>query len=449
MFRLLLSDLVLNARIWIGALCVAAATAAAGSAAAGLIETGIGLGFLQAAGLSVLGSALILFTVISAVVVLSSVTRLTVALQRRGYALWQLVGIPPRTIVVIVRTQLVLVAALGASLGCLVAGPFVPAFLEFGLSDSEGLRDVTERFSVAGALWVILSVTVVVWFSGLGASRRAGRVRAIEVLRDPAMSDARMTWVRWVMVVLTLIIGASMTMSLGRGSLGDGGSQILLIGPMYTAAATAAGPILFPWVLKTWTSIIPDSVSSSWFLARNTAGYDITRSSSTVSALLVSIALPGSLYTGFLTYGNAINALTGVERSALAPQSFLLMLGGALLVSLAGAAATVYMASRAREREAALVRSAGGTRGVVLRRAVWEALMHVGTATIVAAMILVITGVGQAWSLSAIAPGTLPGLGIAAAAAALCSGLVIILAASLLPAIGASRRGITQVLAAE
>jgi putative ABC transport system permease protein len=449
MLRLLLNDLVLNARIWIGALCVAAATAAAGSAAAGLIETGIGLGFLQAAALSVLGSALILFTIISAVVVLSSVTRLTVALQRRGYALWQLVGISSRTIVVIVRTQLVLVATLGASLGCLIAAPFVPAFLEFGLSDSEGLTDVTGRFSVAGAFWVVLSVVVIVWFSGLGASRRAGQVRAIEVLRDPTIGEARMTWVRWVVIVVTLAIAVSMTVSLGRGSLSDGGTQILLIGPMFTAAAAAAGPVLFPRALRTWTSIIPDSASPSWFLARNTADYDITRSSSTVSALLVSIALPGSLYTGFLTYGNAVNALTGVERGALAPQSFLLMLGGALLVSLVGAAATVYMAGRAREREAALVRSAGGTQGIVLSRATWEALMHVGTATIIAATVLVVTGIGQAWSLSTIAPGVLPGFGVAAAATAAGSGLAIILAASLLPALAASRKGITQVLAAE
>jgi putative ABC transport system permease protein len=449
MLRLVINDLAENLRIWVGALVVTAAAAAALSVAIGLLQTGAGAALREQLALTVLASAVIVFSVVATTVVISSVTRLTITLQRRSYALWQLIGVAPALVVTVVRGQLVIVALFGAVLGIALTAPFVPAFLEFGLSASSGLQHVHGRFDLVGALWTVGAVVLIVWLSGLRPSRRAARVRAIEALRNPSPRDAGMTWGRWFAAALTLLLAGSMLAALTTSDPRTGGSSVLLIGPMLTACAAAFGPLLFPFVLQVWTRIVPDRVSPSWFLARTTVAYDVSRSSATISAMLIVIALPGSIYAGFFTYGRAIGVITGTATSALAPQSFLLMLSGALLLSLVGAASTVAMASQTRARESALVQAAGGTTRVVVTRAAWEAVMHVGTAAIVAVGVLIATGAGEALALNVVAPGTIPAFGAVAALPAALVGLVLVLGATVVPTLLDARRTITAVLATE
>ncbi len=87
MIRLVFRDLLSNVPIWLGALVVTAAAGAAVSVAAGLVTSGFGLEFVLAAGLASLASISTVLTIISIVAVLGTVTRLTVDLQRRSYAL--------------------------------------------------------------------------------------------------------------------------------------------------------------------------------------------------------------------------------------------------------------------------------------------------------------------------------------------------------------------------
>lgn len=456
MLRLVLSDLRQNAGIWIGALVVSAATAAAAAIAAGMLETGfaiIGSGgptdLLRAGGLATLASLVVVLTIIAVTAVLGSVTRLTIDLQRRGYALWQLVGVPSRTVTVVVRLQLAVVALVGSTIGCLVVAPFVPAFLHFGLSESDGLRDLDERFGPTSAVSVVLAVTVVVVLSSLRPSRRAGLVRPIEVLREPESVRTRTTWTRWAASAVALLLAGLLTSSIVDAGVRTGG-QVLLIGPLVTAACTAIGPVVFPATLRAWTAVVPAHRSASWFLARNAAAFSVDRSSATVSALVITIALPGSLFAGFDTLGDAVHRTTGSSSGGgLDVQSVLLMLGGPLLVSLFGAAATVLMAGRTREQEAALVEAAGGSRATVLARAAWESVILVGTAVLVAAVVLVLTACGQAVALAVTVPGTQPHLGLQAALPAALVSLVLMVAAGTIPLVTGRRRSIPLVLAAD
>lgn len=455
MLRLVLSDLRQNAGIWIGALVVSAATAAASAIAAGMLETGfaiIGSGrptdLLRAGGLTTLASLVVVLTIVAVTAVLGSVTRLTIDLQRRGYALWQLVGVPSRTVTVVVRLQLAVVALVGSTIGCLVVAPFVPAFLHFCLSQSDGLRGLDERFGPTSAVAVVLAVTVVVVLSSLRASRRAGLVRPIEVLREPESVRTRTTWTRWARGAVALLLAGLLTSSIVDAGVRTGG-QVLLIGPLLTAACTAIGPVVFPAALRAWTSVVPAHRSASWFLARNAAAFSVDRSSATVSALVITIALPGSLFAGFDTLGDAVQRTTGSSGGGLDVQSVLLMLGGPLLVSLFGAAATVLMAGRSREQEAALVEAAGGSRATVLARAAWESVILVGTAVLVAAVVLVLTASGQAVALAVTVPGTQPHLGLQAALPAALVSLVLMVAAGTIPLVTGRRRSIPLVLAAD
>ncbi|PZF67691.1 hypothetical protein DEJ33_04290 [Curtobacterium sp. MCPF17_047] len=455
MLRLVLSDLRYNVGIWIGALVVSAATAAAAAVAAGMLETGFVLvqgggerDLLRAGGLATLASLVVVLTVVAVTAVLGSVTRLTIDLQRRGYALWQLVGVPSGTVTLVVRLQLGVVALIGSTIGCLVAAPFVPVFLHYGLSASDGLRSLDERFSPVSGVAVVVAVTAVVVLSSLRASRLAGLVRPIEVLREPEAARRRKGWRRWAAGIVALGLATLMTLGLAASGV-RAGAQVLLVGPLVTAAFVAIGPTVFPSVLRAWTAVVPAHRSASWFLARNAAGFAVGRSSATVSALVMTIALPGSITAGFATLGDAVERTTGRSLGGIDTQSFLLMLGGPLLVSLFGAAATVLMAGRTREQEAALVEAAGGSRGIVLARAAWESVILVGTAVIVAAAVLVVTSVGQALALGVTTPGTLPHLGLSAALPAALVSAVLMVAAGTLPLVTGARRSIPLVLAAD
>ncbi len=447
MIRLVLRDLLANVPIWLGALVVTAAAGAAVSVAAALVTSGFGLEFVYAAGLASLASISAVLTIISIVAVLGNVTRLTVDLQRRSYALWQLVGVSAARVTWIVRAQLAIVALIGSTLGTVIASAFIPEILRFGLSDSSGLQQIVPRTLPISQVVVIVLVSAVVVLGSLKSSRRAGRVRAIEVLRDAGGEATRMGVGRWVALGLTASLAILSTWSVGNSSGGASG-QLLIIGPLFTAVALCAIPAVAPSLLRGWTRLIPDRISTSWFLARNAASFSVSRSTATISALVVTIGLPGSFYAAFSTNGNFVRATTGETSGTLGPGSFLLLLGGPLLVSLAGATATVLMATRTREQETALVQAAGGGRAVVLLRAMWEALILVGTSALIALGVQLVTGLGMALSLSRIT-GTVPAFGLqqAAIAAAVC--VIGITAASALPVASALRRPIRAVLAAE
>lgn len=447
MIRLVSRDLIANVPIWLGAFVVAAAAAAAISVAAGLITSGFGLDLVLAAGLATLASVSAVLTIVAIVAVLGTVTALTVDLQRRSYALWQLVGVPAARVTWVVRAQLTLVAIAGSGLGTLVVTAFVPGILRFGLSDSSGLQEVVPKDLPGTPLVVVVLVPTVVVLGSLKATRRAGRVRAIEVLRDAGGGDVRMGVGRWIALGVSLVLAVVLTWSVGNGSQGASG-QLLLIGPLFTAAAVSATPVLAPRLLRGWTRIVPERLSSSWFLARNAASFSVSRSTATISALVVTIALPGSFYAALETNGSFVRETTGQASASLGPGGFLLLLGGPLLVSLAGATATVLMATRTREQETALVRAAGGGRALVLLRATWEALILVGTSGLLAVGVQVVTGAGMALSLSRVAT-TAPSFGLlqGAVAAAVC--VVVIVAASALPVVSALRRPVRAVLAAE
>jgi len=445
--RLVFRDLLANVPIWLGALVVTAAAGAATSVAAGLVTSSFGLDLVYLAGLTTLASISAILTIISVVTVLGNVTRLTIDLQRRSYALWQLVGVSAARVTWVVRAQLAVVALLGSTLGTVLVSPFLPSILRFGLSDSSGLQQIEPQTFAASHLAVILLVSLVVVLGSVKSSKRAGRVRAIEVLRDAGGDVTRMGVVRWIFFGLTFAVALLMTWSVGSNPAGAGG-QLVIIGPLFTAVAVCAIPLVAPPLLRAWTGLIPDRRSTSWFLARNAAGFNVGRSAATISALVVTIALPASFYAALSTNGNFVRAATGEAMGTIGPGSFLLLLGGPLLVSLAGAAATVLMATRTREQETALVQAAGGSRGLVLLRATWEALILVGTSALIAAAVQITTGVGMALSLSRIT-GTIPDFGLLPAVAASVVCVIAITAASALPVLSALRRPVRAVLAAE
>ncbi|WP_035855964.1 FtsX-like permease family protein [Cryptosporangium arvum] len=434
MLRLVVNELRAKARIWLGVTVVAAATAAVLDVAATALETAARAGGNAGLALYAIGGLMVVTTTVAAVVVLSSAAGLTVVLQQRDYALWQLTGIGPSTVRLVVSTQLVVVALIGAVAGTLVALPVVRPLFARVVADSEGLGSVDVVFGPRGYVSVVVFVAVVVLFAGGGSARRAARVNGLAVLRDPDPPTTRMGVVRWVAAALLAALAGTIVRSLPGRPAENLEPPLLLTGLLVASLSACLGPVLYPAVMRAWTSVVPATASSSWFLARAGALHRVGRSSATMSPLVVAVALPGSLY-----------AANGVARSgSVGIAAVVLLIGGPLVLSVLGAAVTVVMASGARDREAALVQASGGTAGVVVGAAAWEAVLYVVTAALVGAVAVGVVTVAGVW-----AAGAAPAAGFGAVAVTAAGELALMLVATLLPAWWSSRRPIAGLLAAE
>lgn len=447
MIRLILSDLAAQVRVWLGIFAVAIATGFVGAIAAGLIETGAKHGGRVLEGLASTSSAIILFTAVTALIVLGSTANLTVALHQRGYALWQLVGIRPVLVAVVVLVQLGLVGTVGALIGALAAIPAFAPLFSWVFRDWEQLQGITLHLGVVSVLAVAGGTAIVIVLGGLRGARRASHTPPIEALRDPEPPRVKMGWLRIVLTTATVVGTIALAANLdGTASLSAFSGQAILLTPLIAAAFAAAGPILFPFVLRAWTSSLPAKVSASWFLARNSARHRLSRSTAAVGPLMVATALAGGLYTTGATIAAAEAARTGNSTSFdLAPEGVVIILGGPLLLSAVAAASTVFMSGRSREREYALIQAAGSTHVTIVFTAVWEAVIYAATAAILGMLATIIGGFFVASALA------LPHPTIAVATIGMVAGggFALILAASVGPTVAALRHEIPRTLALE
>lgn len=447
MIRLVVTDLIAHARVWLGILAVAAAAGLVGGVAAGLIETGNAYGGRVQEGLSSASGAVIMFTVVTALIVLSSTANLTVALQRRGYALWLLVGIRPTLVALVVLTQLGVVGAVGALIGCAVAVPVFPVLFAWVFREWETMQGLDVQLGAAGMCIVSGVIAATAILGGLRGARRAARTPPIEALRDPEPPRLAMGWFRVLVTIAVLGASAGLVANLdSRQSVSTFAGQATLVTPLIAATFAAAGPVLFPLVLRVWTALVPARASASWFLARNSARYRLSHSTAAIGPLMVAVALTGGLYTLAATISAAQNARTGTSTgSDLAPEGVVLLLGGPLLLSAVAAAATVFMSGNAREREFALLRAAGTTPAVIVRVAVWEAVVFAATATMLGLAATVLGGFAIAWKLALPLPVVaLPSVGVVAG-----GGFALILLATVVPTVAALRHEVPRLLAAE
>jgi putative ABC transport system permease protein len=76
-----------------------------------------------------------------------------------------------------------------------------------------------------------------------------------------------------------------------------------------------------------------------------------------------------------------------------------LILGGPVLLSLTGAAVTLFMAGRQRERGIALLVTAGGSAVTVVTAAAAGAVIHVATAALLGGIAVLATGLAGARAL--------------------------------------------------
>lgn len=446
MIHLVFSDLAAHARVWLGAFAVAIASGFVGGMAAGLVETGMAYGGEVQSGLSSAGSAVISFTAVTALIVLSSIANLTVVLQQRNYALWQLIGVRPALVGTIVLIQLAVVAVVGAAVGCAVSVPFIARLFAWSFRDWPTMRGVAVQLSGSGVLLVIAAILCVVLLGGLRGARRASRTPPIEALRASEPPKVRMGWFRYVIAAAVLAGVIGMAWSMAGATFSGVSGMAPLLTPMVAGVLAAVGPLLYPLTLHAWASIVPASASATWLLARNSARYRLSRSNAAIGPLMVAVAIAGGLYTSGATLSAAQTARTGrTEGFDLAPEGVVIMLGGPLLLSGVAAAATVFMSGQEREREFALIQAAGSTQGSIVLAALWEAVIYAATAAALGTVATIIGGLIVAHSLGL----ALPAVAFGTIALIALGGFLLILAATIAPTAAALRHEIPRSLSVE
>lgn len=438
MIRLILAELARSARVWTGLFVLSAVTGAVGLLGVSLlVSSGHYSGDTRQLSASS-GQMVLTFTSISVFVGLAGAANLTVAIQRRSFALWQIVGVRPSLVGLVVLAQLAIIGAAGAATGCLAAAPGLDPFFTWVQGAWTGAERIEPHVGTATWLGTIAVVAGVVLLSGLRGAARASRVAPIDALREPEPPQRGMGSIRWVVAVGALAGTVALGWRLGDASFEEQVNRGMFLIPALTGFLAALGPILFPLVLRAWTALVPARLASSWFLARHDARYRLSRSTAVIGPLMVGIALAAGFYTGTGTFGAAAGAAWTTD-----PEVVVLLLGGPLVVSAASAAVTVFMASGARDRAAALVQAAGGQRRTVILAAVWEALIHAITATTLGTAVTVTGAIYLARAVRIETPQIAwPAIGVVAV-----GGAVLLLIATVIPALSALRTPLSRVLA--
>ena len=451
MIGLLAGELRRGWATWAGLAVVAAVASLSFSTALAMGEAGLAEGGETLdASMSFL-SILLILNIPAGAVVVAAVSRLAVDLHRSHYARWQLSGVSPAQTSTVVLAQLAVVGFAAGSIGVVVSMPVVPAFLHAVFADDDSWwADASIRPGLLTVAVVIPLTTLVVLGGGLRAARSAGRTPPLSALRAPESEAKRMRWWRWLLLgVVVLAAGVGGALAPFRvEERGTAISQFPLIPAYLTLIVATAGPALSPLVLRAWTALLPARASASWYLARHQARYHLGRSTASVTPLFVGTALLGGLMTMSATTGSAMSAAGMPGNFDLGIMQVLLLIGGPVLLGATGAAVVLFMSNRTQAKEQALLRASGATGGVVVVTALWQAVVHVVTAVLLATTVIAGTALICAAALGRFIP-AVPVLDPGAATLLVTIGLVLTSAATVVPALSRLRDPLASQLAAD
>ena len=272
-------ELVRGYRLWLGSLIVVVASSAICAAALAQIETASTLSSKASASLQSTSWGVIVFSLLAAIAVTGATTNLAVASGRRGYALLQLAGLLPRQVTAMVLSQLVMLAVIGTGLGVVIGRAIAQPLLDLAIAQTSAPTGTVVSYGGGTVAWTCGLFGAVVVLAGIRSAFRAGRVPPIEALREPEPPRIRMRASRWVgagiAAAASLGVGlgvTAMSPSLTPSGRAVGLGAVTSLGMLFSVALTTlaamVSPILYPFVLRAWTALIPANLSGARFLAR-------------------------------------------------------------------------------------------------------------------------------------------------------------------------------------
>lgn len=385
MIRLVLLDLRDHVSTWVGAFVLAVGCGYIGGWVVSIQTTASSCGEDMYKVVQNAGSMMLVFSLVAAVAVLVSAANLTVSSQQRSYALWQLANVSPRLVSGVVLAQLVVVAILGAACGTMLAAiTFIPLFpWVFGSRESFAQVVPFVGVSLMPKVWFVVAGVFVV--GGIKGARSAGRTPPLTILREPEPPRRGMTLLR-----VLLFLGLAACTYWVAAIMVDFGPAVAMDWALYVpilvvATLSPIAPLVFSMLLRAWTAFVPYGRWNAWYLARHTASYSLSTSTSIQTPIMVGFGLVAGLFSvtnawALYAQNQGLTGFTGLDLTTT-----ILMLGGPVLLCALGAAVSVVMSSQSRTRDVALLTASGARPATLMAAAVCEAFMHALTATVVGA----------------------------------------------------------------
>lgn len=445
MIRLIFFDLKDHALTWIGAFIVALGCGYVGGWVVSLRETASFYTDYVQKLLETASSSILVFSLIAGVAVLVSAANLTVSTQRRSYALWQLVNVNPRRVTVIVLVQLATVAVLGAIGGTLLAAMTFEPLFPWLFNTRQEVAQVIPYVGIQSMPFVWLVVVAVFLCGGLRGARSAGKTPPLTVLREPEPKHTKMTWLRFTLFLVLTISTGWLYSVMAESTPNDAMSWSIFIPVFVVATLVPVAPLIFSRLLSAWTSLIPQKHWNAWYLARHSARYGLSTSTSVETPIMVGFGLVAGLFS-------VMNVLASLARSqgatdttgyVLGSTETLLMLGAPVLLCAIGAAVSVAMSSRSRTHDIALLTANGAKPQTLVAASVCEAFVHTVTATLVGMIGVVISTAIVAYSLGL---SLFNDFTFKAGLVVSLVGFVLVLIATLIPTLSALRQETVTVL---
>ncbi|MEU5993841.1 FtsX-like permease family protein [Spirillospora sp. NPDC047418] len=231
-----------------------------------------------------------------AVFVVASTFALAVAQRRRELALLRAVGATPRQVRRMLFAEAFAVGTIASALGC-VLGPLCAPALGGWLVDR---RLAPPSYTVPVAVWPLaaafatgLTVSLLgVW----AASRRAGRIRPAEALRDAALETRLMTTGRWVLGIGATAAGLWMTASvLGDPGTATGRKQYIPVTMLLITGVAMLAPVVVPPLARLVAWPLGRLPGAGAMVVRENALTAARRTAATAAPVLVTVGLALSL----------------------------------------------------------------------------------------------------------------------------------------------------------
>lgn len=355
---------------------------------------------------TIIGGSNLLLCVVVGLSVVGAATSLVLDSRRGAVARLGLAGATPGGVVGSQLCQLAAVAVASAVVADLLAIATLRPALDYLQAergaDSAGIA-VPAVVEPATLVAVNLLWVAVVLVGGLRQARRASRIPPVEALRQSQGAEPTRTRsvARWVRVVLALLIVLGMfaivpVLAANRGR--ETFTQIMQLNLFGLVVVGWLLAELMPSVVRpltaAWTGLLPATVAPQWWLARATVLARAQRLTRSVTPVMFTCGLAFGVLGLPATY-NAIFAANGVdvELEHVGAETFLVNLGMPLAIAMCGSVGSLFMMSKQRTAELALLGIAGATPGQRTRVATAEAVIVTGTAALLG---LVMVGVSFA-----------------------------------------------------
>ncbi len=240
---------------------------------------------------------MIAFSSVAAVAVLALTANLTVDTQRRSYALWQLANMKPRLVRRGGARAVGSCCGAGRHMRHIADDHNVPSSVPVGIRRASGVRAGSssggrsvDAFCVARGGGHVL-VRRAEGRPQRGEDVPPGCLARVETEARGNDVDARPAVCR---VGNRRLAGCRHHDRLRT----RGGHELVAVPPPSTTAGIAAvGPLAFAAILKAWTSVVPQSRWNAWYVARHTARFGLSASTSVETPIMVGFGLVAGIFS--------------------------------------------------------------------------------------------------------------------------------------------------------